>query len=334
MKQQAHTFKIGVFVLVGLGIALAAAVLLGSGRLFARTVPMIVYFESSVNGLSVGAPVKFKGVPVGQVRSIHIAYDERRIRQYIPVLLELDEGRVITATGRQLDLSDREFMQAQVDIGFRASLQLESFIAGRLFVQLDYLEHALEPRYLHTGPYFEVPSVATGLPEFMESLSRTDLAGMAVDLRTLLRALNRMIEDLEVVTIREELVNTLSALRGTMQSPGLTNLVHSVNLAADQLQQFLQTTRPEVSRLSDDLSAFTHESALTLTELRRALDEIQHVLGPNSVPLAQVQETLRDLGEAAQSVRRVADTLQRTPSVLITGRPPVVEPDHTSRIQP
>jgi paraquat-inducible protein B len=334
MKQQAHTFKIGVFVIVGLGIALAAVVLIGSGRLFARVVPMIVYFESSVNGLSVGAPVKFKGVPVGQVRSIHIAYDEQRIRQYIPVLLELDEGRVITATGRQLDLNDREFMQAQVDIGFRASLQLESFISGRLFVQLDYLEYAAEPRYLHTGPYFEVPAVATGLPEFMESLSRTDLAGMAIDLRTLLRALNRMIQDLEVVTIREELVNTLSALRSTMHSPGLTNLVQSVNLAADQLQQFLQATRPEVSRLSDDLSSFTHESALTLAELRRALEDIQRVLGPNSVPLAQVQETLRDLGDAAQSVRRVADTLQRTPSVLITGRPPDIETDHHHPNQP
>ena len=331
MKQQAHTFKIGVFVLVGLGIALAAVLVVGSGRLFARPVPMIVYFDSSVNGLSVGAPVKFKGVPVGQVRSIHIAYDERRIRQYIPVLLELDEGRVITATGRQLDLQDREFMQAQVDNGFRASLQLESFISGRLFVQLDYIDYAPEPEHRHTGPYFEVPSVSTGLPEFMESLARTDLAGMAVDLRTLLRALNRMIEDLEVVTIRQELVNTLEALRGVTQSPGLTNLLKSVNVAADELQQFLHDARPEMGRLSDDLSAFTRDSAITLTELRRTLEDVQRVLGPDSVPLAQVQETLQDLGEAAQSVRRFADTLQRTPSVLITGREAAVD---TGRMLP
>jgi paraquat-inducible protein B len=168
----------------------------------------------------------------------------------------------------------------------------------------------------------------------MESLARTDLAGMAVDLRTLLRALNRMIEDLEVITIRQELVNTLEALRGVTQSPGVTNLLKSVNLAADELQLFLHDARPEVGRLSNDLSAFTRDSAITLTELRRTLEDVQRVLGPDSVPLAQVQETLRDLGEAAQSVRRFADTLQRTPSVLITGREAAVDTDRMLPPQP
>jgi paraquat-inducible protein B len=321
MSQQANPLKIGIFVLAGIAIAVGGLLVLGSGRLFARPVPVIVYFQSSVNGLTVGAPVKFKGVPVGQVKRIQIAFDEDSIRQAIPVLLELDEERIVSATTQQLDLDDRAFMRRQVNNGLRASLELDSFISGRLYVQLDYIEDAPLPELRQPSDlYFEIPSVSTGLQEFMASLSQTDLAGLALDLRALVQSMNEMITDFEVATIRAELVETLNTLQELLRTPDLTNALHSVSLASDEARLFLHTTQPQIGTLTSNVVSFTQQSSATLAQLRRNLQQLESVLGHDSVLLAQIQETLRDLGEASGSIRRLADNIQRNPSSLVTGR--------------
>ncbi len=327
MSQQANALKIGIFVVVGLLIGLGALLVLGSGRLFAHPVPVIVYFDTSVNGLAVGAPVKFKGVPVGQVKRIQIAFDEGAIRQSIPVLLELDEDRVVSATDRALDLDDWVFMQRQVDNGLRASLELDSFISGRLYVQLDYLHDVAEAAPRHRdGLYFEIPTVSTGLPEFVASLSQTDLAGLALDLRTLVRSLNGAIADFEVATIRGELVETLDSLQVLLTTPDLTNTLQALSLASEEATRFLATTQPQVAVLSSNLVAFSQASSATMEQMQRNLVQLEGVLGPDSVVLAQVQETLRDLSLAAGSVQRLAEDLERTPSALVTGRKARREP--------
>jgi paraquat-inducible protein B len=321
MNTKTNALRIGAFVLAGLGIAVTVILLLGSGKLFSRQVPVLVYFDSSVNGLSVGAPVKFKGVPVGQVSRIQIAFDETSIQQSIPVVLQLSEDRVVSAADRQIDLGDRSFMMAQVKKGLRASLEIESFISGRLFVQLDYFEKAPPPEFRQASDtYIEIPSVSTGLTEFVESLTQTDLAGLVVDLRTLVRSMNEMIHELQITSIREELVGSLKTVRDVLQSPEITNALRSITLTSDDARQFLNHSGTNLDQATKSLATLTDETTRTLAELRRALDEVRGFVAPDSIVLAQLQETLLELSEASRSVRRFADSLQRTPSALITGR--------------
>lgn len=321
MSQPASPLKIGIFVLAGFAIALGGLLVLSSGRLFAHPVLVLVHFNSSVNGLAEGAPVKFKGVPVGQVRKIRIAFDETSIQQSIPVILALDEEKIVSATQRNIDLDDQVFMQRQVDNGLRASLELDSFISGRLYVQLDYLTNAPQPRSrAPAGPYFEIPSASTGLPEFVQSLTQTDLAGLALDLRTLVRSMNQMISELQVSTIRQELVGTLNTLQQILQSSEVTNTLHSLRLTSDEARTFLSNTEPKLENLSTNLASFTRQSTDTLAEFRRSLEAIQAIVGPDSTLLGQVQETFVQLSEASRAVRRLADSLERNPSAILTGR--------------
>jgi paraquat-inducible protein B len=321
MSQKPHALKTGIFVLLGLAIALGALVLLGSGRLFTRPVPVIVYFETSVNGLSVGAPVKFKGVPIGQVKRIQIAFDEASIRQRIPVLLELDEDRLISASTRVIDLRDHDFMQNQVNRGLRASLQLESVITGRLYVQLDYVPDPppVEPSRPQE-PYFEIPSISTGLSEFVESLERVDVGGIAHDLHALVRGLNQVVEELQISDIRQEFLTTLDNLQALLQSPSLTNTLDSLGLASNEARALLQNLDPQLASVSTNFTRFTSETTHTFAQLRLTLEDLRAVARPDSLLLGQLQESLENLSEAARSVRRFADSLHRTPSALITGR--------------
>jgi paraquat-inducible protein B len=125
---------------------------------------------------------------------------------------------------------------------------------------------------------------------------------------------------LQISTIREELVATLNNLQEIIQSSEVTNTLHSLRLTSDEARTFLAAAQPELGTLSTNLSTFTRDSSLTLAQFRQTLLEIQNLLAVDSPVLAQVQETLTQLSEASLSVRRLADSLERNPSALVTGR--------------
>src|SRR5437867_4516180 len=94
---------IGAFVVGALALAVIGVAVFGSGRLFRKTQEFVLYFDRSVNGLRVGAPVKFKGVEIGAVTRIELSLSHRLRRPgevHIPVVIELDADRISEKGGR------------------------------------------------------------------------------------------------------------------------------------------------------------------------------------------------------------------------------------------
>jgi len=73
---EARYFRVGLFVLGGIVLAVATILIVGGGRLFARPVLMETVFDESVQGLDVGAPVKLRGVKLGSVSWIGFVGDK------------------------------------------------------------------------------------------------------------------------------------------------------------------------------------------------------------------------------------------------------------------
>ena len=90
MAKQANRMMIGVFVVVGVAIMAASLVIFGSGDFFKKTVKCVMYFDGSVKGLSVGAPVLFQGVQIGSVKSIILMVDPKELKLQIPVIIEYE----------------------------------------------------------------------------------------------------------------------------------------------------------------------------------------------------------------------------------------------------
>src|SRR5579862_1966090 len=89
--------RLGAFVVVSLAVLITGLVLLGGRRWFQPTFMFETYFDQSVAGLDVGAPVRFRGVPLGQVAEIltSAATYERSVplqrrREYIVVRVEVN----------------------------------------------------------------------------------------------------------------------------------------------------------------------------------------------------------------------------------------------------
>ena len=96
--KRASTTVIGAFVVGAVVLGVVAVGVLGSGRFFRHLYPAVLFFNGDVNGLKVGAPVKFKGIPVGTVKSVLLSLGEvigtRDPSQpfHVPVIIELRDS--------------------------------------------------------------------------------------------------------------------------------------------------------------------------------------------------------------------------------------------------
>ena len=101
----------------------------------------MLYFDNSVNGLRIGAPVKIKGVEIGSVKDIRLLVGQGTAGDKIPVIIEIDLKKLTRrgATVAAETAVDPEAMQKViVDRGLRGQLEMESLVTGLLYVALDF----------------------------------------------------------------------------------------------------------------------------------------------------------------------------------------------------
>src|SRR5579863_2312182 len=168
MGKRINPATVGAFVLGAIGLILAAVVVFGSGSLFRKTHDFVIFFAGDINGLRVGAPVKFKGVEIGQVAKIRLRLEQEVNQQSgqlradvrIPVIIELDEEKIVSH-GSTLDLSDPHTIPNLIREGLRAQLGSDSFVTGLLYVALD-IQNPSTPFQMVAppgSPLQEIPSV-------------------------------------------------------------------------------------------------------------------------------------------------------------------------------
>lgn len=305
MSKRASTTIIGAFVVGAVILGVAAVGIFGSGRFFRHLYPAVLFFRGDVNGLKVGAPVKFKGIPVGAVKNIQLSLGEvigsrdpsKPFR--VPVVIELD-GDVIVQRGLTGSL-DRKMIGKLVERGLRGSLKTESFVTGVLYVDLGMFPES--PADLAGGTtvrYPEIPTLPTALEEVQEK-ARAFLAKLNdVDVNKLANSLNDLLTHGDELVSSPDLKKALAGLSPTLQQIGG---------AADQVH----ATFGKFGGLSGNA-----DGALLAT--RDTMRSAGGVLAPDSPLLYRVDRALDDLSLAAVAFRRFAEELERNPSMLVRGR--------------
>jgi hypothetical protein len=136
MSKQANKTVIGIFVVGAIALVVVAIVVLGSGKFFRQTLKAVCYFEGSVGGLNIGAPVVFRGVKIGSVTNVILRFDRKDLIFTIPVFIEIDPSKMV-ATGPE-PKNPGENLKLLVDRGLRASLEMQSIVTGQMQVGLDF----------------------------------------------------------------------------------------------------------------------------------------------------------------------------------------------------
>ena len=158
---------IGGFAVGALAIAVVAVILFGSGRLFEKTRQWVAYFDHSVTGLDVGAPVIFRGATVGSVKRIEAIVNPDDLGVFVPVYFETIPASITIQGAAERDV---EGVKRFISGGLRAQLKTQSFITGKLYLDLD-LHPDTPANYKKLDPEVnEMPTVPSEMQEIQREV--------------------------------------------------------------------------------------------------------------------------------------------------------------------
>lgn len=318
MTLQAYKTTVGAFVLGGLALFALGIIVLGGGRLFNSAIEYVLYFDGSVSGLSIGAPVVFRGVPMGSVTRISLVANSRDSNVTIPVHIRIDEKSIVRAGGGSpSEAFQQEIIRRMVQRGLRAQLQMQSLITGQYRVELDF--HPGTPaNFRSSTPDLEIPTIPSPIDTIQRTLARLPLEQMVHSLDTILESVSKALGD-------GKLEHGLAAFGQTFEAARdiLLNAAEMRGTAASALKRIDNAAAAVQAELPGTLASFRtamQNMGLAAEQLRLTTASAQNVLGRESPVMNDVRRLLKESIATARSLRELATMLERNPEALLRGK--------------
>lgn len=244
MNDKKNYFKIGSFVLVGLGLIIFALLVFGSHKIFEPTVYIETYFEESVQGMSEGTPVKYRGLKIGYIKRMAFAneiYDSKEIKdsnimhnRSIYIQVAITSKLFTDLTKEQL----KEFINREVKHGLRFKIIAQG-VTGTSYLELNYIDPKNSTSYAVTWQPHDlyIPSVTSTLTQLSESL----------------QYIMNEIKDINF----KEILNNINTLTLT-----LTKTATSTSSSLSQINTPLEATMQNAKIISDNLRLISNQLKL------------------------------------------------------------------------
>lgn len=242
----------------------------------------VMEFSDSLKGLSPGALIEFRGIPIGEVTQIDIRYDDQRHTFSFPVTAAIYEDELVAGKGNLTEddraVMRREILDTLMAQGLRAQIRSANILTGTRFIALDYFQgQALFQIDWQKNP-IQLPTIPGSIEELELNLGR----------------IIKKIDKIPFEDIGRDTQKTLESL----------------NTATQNLNQFILHLNREIAP----------ETTASLVELRKALSEIKETLAPESPLQRELRRTLYETTRSVKTIRSLADTLESEPESLIRGK--------------
>jgi paraquat-inducible protein B len=249
-------------------------------RHYARKRQLLMYFDDPIRGLSPGAPVELRGYKIGEVTDITFEMNRETGDVRIPVLVEIEPGRVNISGGEKTDTETS--INTLVAKGLRAQLKSANIVLGKLLIDLDF--HPDEPEAFadFSGPIPVIPTI------------RSALGGIVNDARVLIAGLRETGETINTMLASSEFKSSAADLSATIAS------LKGISAQLDE------NTAPQITAV--------------LSEVEQTLDEARVMFESNSTTRTEINRLLVELAQAARSIRLMADYLEQHPESIIKGK--------------
>lgn len=243
---------------------------------------LVLRFRQSIRGLSVGAPVDFRGIEIGQVRSIDVTYDRSTGDFFSPVVVDIYPQRLGSASATfRADSTPEQQLQLLGNLvrhGLRAQLRSGNLLTGQLYVALDFFPKADPVRFDARLDPPELPTLPSDLQE----------------LQAQVQGILRKVEALPLETLGQDAHRVMTALEGTLKR------LDTLAARADR------ETLPEV--------------VLAVRDLRQTLKVLEGNMAGDAPLPQETRQALKGLSDAARSIKVLTDTLERNPEALLQGK--------------
>ena len=330
MSKKANPTIVGAFILGAVALSVAAVVVFGKGSLFQQRSRAVAYFDGSVRGLNVGAPVTLRGVPVGQVVGIRIDLNVENLQALFPVYLEFNPESIRRiGTGP----SGEALLAEAVQKGLHAQLAAQSFVTGQLLVELDLFPD-MPVRFVGEDKSVpEIPTVPSDIEQLKGVLTRLPLQDLVASALKTANDLDAVLTSPEMSAMLSSLASAAADAREFLASlpeekkrvlaqvmdvlGGASDTVPELRQTLGSAQEVLKTTN---ETLAPSLRATLRASEGAMRQAEKTLANTDGLIGANSSQRVDLNETLRNLSAASRSLRSLSDQLDRKPNSIIVGR--------------
>ena len=246
-----------------------------------------VSFDGAVGGLKVGDRVSLRDFTVGEVTQVGLAFDAQSGQLSTPVTVVLYPSLLHIANAAAL----RQAVDALVRQGLRARLERQPPLIGAVRVTLDFVpDAAAAPDSPTTGETPQLPAAPGGGVESI--VTRVD--------------------KLPLDAIANRLLDVAKQVDALVASPKLADAIAQLDAALAQIHTLAATSGPKLDKLTDSLRR-------TADRLDETVESANRVVGSTTSQYG-LATAMREVTEAARSIRDLAGYLDRHPEAVIHGR--------------
>jgi paraquat-inducible protein B len=350
MSKQANKTAIGVFVVGAVVLAVGAIIVFGSGKFFVKRELFVAYFQGSVKGLRVGAPVVFRGVKIGEVTQMRLYSLRKDMSVEIPIIFKIDPAN-FHSIGPAVEDYDEQTDEL-IKMGLRAQMVMQSFVTGQQMINIDFFPDTpvrlLGPEGIDLGKDIrEVPTIQTfqqeigktieevPIGEIVESLQNSlkGIEGFVTseefgkslhyfkqtlkDARDLVRHVDQKIDPL-FADVDQTLKDAQAVLRNVDSQ--VDPLAGSIKQTADDTRKLVNNVNQRVRPIQADLAKTTKSLRAALQTAEDAIVAVDGMVSENSEFRYQIDIFLREIALMARSLRSFAAYLERNPDALFRGK--------------
>ena len=346
MNRQTNKTLIGGFVVGAIALMVAGVMIFGSGKFLAERPRFVMYFEGSVNGLNIGAPVVFRGVKIGSVTDIVMLFDPADMSVKIPVFIETDP-RTITRVGEVTRQEPEKVVSALIERGMRAQLQMQNLVTGQLMIALDINPDKPARLVGVDTEYMEIPTIPSSMEELSKTIEKLPLDELAQKLTSAiagieravnapevgesLRTVNQTLKDIQ--TLVRDIDSRIEPLASTMEETvkdygklardvdaQVEPLMSGITETVKDTRKLVQNLDSRIAPLQSSIQSTAKAAAAAIAQANKTIGTLEGVAGEDSTLVYQITKTLEELSSAARSIRVWADYLERHPEALIRGK--------------
>ncbi len=329
LKYKASYLKIAFFILGGVCLLLIATFSISKKKLFAASSVFYLRFDDSVNGLELGSPVKFKGVRIGYVENIWLRFNSQK--KIFETLIRI---RILEDAFVEYPSSVKDFKQAllllkaEIPKGLRARLSYQSYLTGRLFIELDYVDDLNLASTTELTNLPQIPTIGSPLKKvwdaFVKGMNKVDFENISRLLSNLAKTADVLfakLNDFPLDNIGTRLRDTLEAIEKIFREPDLTEAISSIKISATNLSRFSQTGQNVFESLEQETKKLSQKARQALTHFNNFCLNAEDFVHPASEQRFFLTQTLKDLSEITRSLKVLSETLERYPNALVIGKP-------------
>jgi paraquat-inducible protein B len=264
---------------------------LRAGPFFSETQTFVSYFDGSVKGLNVGAPVEFQGVRVGSVTDIKVQHLSKTNEFRTPVYIQIETNRIEQADINESREERKRYLRFLIDRGLRARLEVQSLVTGQLIVQL--------------GFYPDTPIRLVG-----EDIDLPEMPTIPTTLQQAQAAAQNILERIEALPLDQLFVNMMQTIEGInrlVNAPEVFELAHVLNETMTDVQRLVRQVDGQMGRLLDDVGGASAASRAFVTDLQQFMRRIDGQIIPLADSAKQTLDAARGVLRDSQQLVRNAD---------------------------